>query len=125
MKIGGRWMSCASLALLLAGSAVAGIKTWQVGSGNWSDGANWAGGVPVAGDDVVITNASANVLLAASTPALTSLTLSGKLVCTNWSTSLQAQSVSVATGGLITLPNAFSETQMSNRVWIVCSNDGW
>ncbi|NLF21660.1 MAG: hypothetical protein GX590_00700 [Lentisphaerae bacterium] len=117
-----RNVSIAAL-LVLGWQAPAAVKIWQTPSaGRWDDPAHWLGGLPAAGDDVVITNAGAEVLVTAATPALNSLTLSRRLVCSNWTTRIEARMVSIGTGGAITLPPAFTESQMSNRVWIVCSN---
>jgi len=108
----------------MAISASAGVKTWQTaGTGDWFTAANWEGNVaPVAGDDVLITNTSASVILSNATPALSSLTLSRTLVFTNWASALNASTVSVQSNGLMTLLGAFTNNMMSNNVYIVCSN---
>jgi len=107
-----------------ASSASAGVKTWQTpGSGDWFDTTNWAGNVlPVDGDNVLITNAGASVILSSSTPALSSVTLSQTMVFTNWDSALNATSVTVQNGGVMTLPGAFTDFDMSNNVYVVCSN---
>ena len=108
--------------LVLGWQASAEVKIWQAAGGRWDEPSHWLGGAPVAGDDVVITNVGAEVLVTAATPALNSLTLTRRLVCSNWTTRVEARAVVIAAGGVITLPPAFRETGMSNRVWIVCSN---
>jgi len=119
---------CRLLALVMVAvlawsrGGMAGTKTWQAGAGNWEDGANWGDVVPQPGDDVYITNTSASVVLSNATPVLSSLTLSKMLTFTNWTTSLSASNVTIQSGGRMELPAAFTESQMSNRVWIVCTN---
>ena len=123
MMLALRKMVSITALLVLGWQAPAAVKIWQTPSaGRWDEPAHWMGGLPAAGDDVVITNAGAEVLVTAATPALNSLTLSRRLVCSNWTTRIEARMVSIGTGGAITLPPAFTESQMSNRVWIVCSN---
>ena len=59
---------------------------------------------------------------------LTGLALTGftptnaTLTFTNWSTCLTASNVVVRSGSVVTLPAAFADNQMSNRVWIICTN---
>ncbi len=107
------------LAINLAGSP----KFWQGDAGSWHDAENWLGGLPETGDEVWITNHTAEVLLTNTTPVLSAFNLErGTLVFTNWNTALRAQQVEIADGGVMTLPPAFMESQMSNRVWVVCSN---
>ncbi len=85
---------------------------------NWSDGGNWSAGVPAAGHEVTV--ASGSILLADETAELASFTMTGgTLTFTNWTTRLRAATVEVS-GGTLTLPPAFTEQQMSNRIWIVC-----
>ena len=116
----------AFFALMLGtGVCAAGTKTWNAGTNDWFVDGNWlGGGHPVAGDDVVITNAGATVLLTNSTAALSSLTISNTatLVFSNWNTTLSATNVTIMTAAVLTLPGAFTTNQMSNNVCIVCSN---
>lgn len=110
-------------AMVFCGNASATTRTWATaGAGTWENGANWGGTAPQTGDDVVITNAGASVLLSGATPVLSSVTLSRTLVFTNWTTLLTASNVIVQSGGVVTLPPAFTDVQPSNRVWIVCTN---
>ena len=108
---------------LLATGLVASPKVWQGDAGNWHDAENWLGGLPEAGDEAWITNSTANVLLTNATPVLSAFKLErGILIFTNWNTALRAHQVDIGDGSSMTLPPAFMESQMSNRVWIVCSN---
>ncbi len=98
-------------------------RIWQAGVGEWSEPANWSDSVvPGAGDDVVITNEGASVWLRETTPDLGSLTLSRTLVFTNWTTTLVATNVTIQNGGVMTLPGHFTNTEMSNRVHVVCTD---
>lgn len=117
------------LFLFLAGifPAQAATKTWTgaAGTNDWFVAGNWnagAGPAPVAGDDVVIATAGASVLLTNSTPPLSSLILSNSLVFSNWDTKLSATNVTILTNGVMTLPGAFTNSMMSNNVYVICSN---
>lgn len=113
------------LALVFCGGIFvqAAERTWESMEGEWADPTNWSGGaVPQAGESVFITNADARVTLAASTPFLGSLTLSQTLVFTNWTTALTATNVTILSGGVMTLPGHFTNTEMSNRVQVVCTD---
>ncbi|MBI2437799.1 MAG: hypothetical protein HYV36_03165, partial [Lentisphaerae bacterium] len=108
----------------LCAPAGATTYTWNANTtGDWSAAANWTpSGPPNDGDDAVITNSGASVILSSSSSNLASLTLSKTLTFTNWDTALTATNVTILTNGAMTLPAAFTNNQMSNRVWIVCSN---
>ncbi len=123
IKIGRRGAILVGACLVAAGSRAA-ERHWKAGvDGDWGASANWVGeAVPAAGDDVFITNAGARVTLAASTPVLGSLALSRTLVFTNWTTALTATNVAILSGGVMTLPAAFTDTGMSNRVCVVCTH---
>ena len=100
-------------------------KTWKAATtGDWFEASNWeeVGGAPQAGDEVVITADGAWVLLTNSTDYLGSFTLSQTLVFSNWNTTLSATNVTILTNGVVTLPPAFTDVQMSNNVYLVCSN---
>lgn len=71
------------------------------------------------GDDVVVP-AGETLVLDESTPRLGSLTVKGTLCLSNWMTRVSAGSVVVSSGGVIRPAAAFADTEMSNRVWIVC-----
>ena len=108
---------------LLTTNVAASPKVWQGDAGNWHDAENWLGGLPEVGDEAWITNSTAHVLLTNATPILSTFKLErGTLVFTNWTTALRAHEVNIGNVGSMTLPPAFMESQMSNRVWIVCSN---
>ncbi len=110
---------------LLAGSVPAATVTWTgAANSNWFDTNNWSGlALPVAGDSVLITNAGNNVLLTGSPPYLLSFAISNKtLIFSNWDACLSATNFTIGSGGTITVANAFTTSQMSNRVDIVCSN---
>lgn len=94
---------------------------------NWFDGGNWSVGVPSNGEHVVIdTNyvtAYTNILLTSSTPWLASFSISNRMLTfSNWGTVLQATNVTLWNKGVLTLPPAYTNNQMSNLVYIVCSN---
>ncbi len=87
--------------------------------GHWTDAAIWEGGVPAAGQDVLIP-AGKTVTVSSATAVLNSLTNSGTLIFTNWTTLLSAGNITI--DGLVTLPAAYTNNQMSNRVWMACTN---
>ena len=101
--------------------------TWNGSVDNdWFNETNWSPAhVPVAGDAVVIDSSAApatNLVLSSDTAALASLTITdAMLVFTNWTTALNATSVTIGDGGVFTLPPAFANGAMSNRVHVVCS----
>lgn len=100
------------------------VWTGEAGT-DWFTPANWAGGqVPGEGDSVLIDGTTAqnpSVLLSSATPRLSSFTLtSATLTVTNWSTRLEATTVTIGDHGILTLPEAFEMGAMSNRVHIVC-----
>ncbi len=107
---------------VVAGGAQA-QKTWS-GTGDWFTAtANWSPSPPADGDAVTVTTGSL-LLLTNSTPELASFTLSGGTVtCSNWWAAVRATTVAL-NGGTLTCsgPFDYSDTAMSNRVWIVCSN---
>lgn len=111
---------------LIVGAAVARAetRTWKSNvTGDWAAPGSWNEGVvPTDGDAVFITNAGASAFLSGSSSNLASLTLSRPLTFTNWDTALFATNVTILTNGIMTLPLAFTTNQMSNRVWVVCSN---
>lgn len=110
--------------LVGAGVARADTRTWKNNTtGDWSVPGNWVEGVvPADGDDVIIANSGASAILSSESANLSSLTLSRTLTFTNWTTALIATNVTIQNNGIMTLPPAFTTSQMSNRVWVVCSN---
>ena len=111
--------------LLLIGVGQSQGRVWVGGtSSDWFDGSNWnPAGIPQSGDDVTIPSAASAPLLTSSTPALASLTVStGTLTCTNWDTVINATVITIQNTGKITLPDAFADNVMSNRIHIICSD---
>lgn len=105
---------------LNVGTAWAVQRTWIGAGWDWFDPVNWDTGVPGDGDDAVINSGSAR--LTNTTATLASFAMGGgTLTFTNWSTCLIATQVTIA-AGTVTLPAAFLSSDISNRVWIVCSN---
>jgi hypothetical protein len=88
---------------------------------DWHNPLNWnLHAVPVAGSEAVIGTGS--VLLTNATPDLASFTMSGgTLTFSNWTACISATHVMLE-AGTVTLPPAFTENQMSNRVWFVCTD---
>jgi hypothetical protein len=107
--------------MALAFPAKAAKTTAWSGTGDWfSASANWSEGAPAEGDTAVL--ASGTVLLTNATPALAAFTnLGGVLAFSNWSARLAAVSIDLS-GGTLQPVSAFSEIDMSNRVWLACSN---
>jgi hypothetical protein len=99
-------------------------KAWSVAAGNWHVDENWnPAGVPGAGESVTVSVANAVITLADETANLGSFVMTaGKVVFTNWHSRIRAADVGIA-GGSLTVASAFADTEMSNRVWIVCQND--
>lgn len=113
-----------ALVLALCAPARAMTNNWKASTtGDWSDAANWVEGfIPTNGDDAVITNSGASVIISSSSSNLNSLTLSRTLWFTNWDTYLQASNVSILSNGSMTCVGAFTNNAMSNRVYIICTN---
>ena len=116
------WLAVGGMTVAFGDSSI-----WKTTSGDWSTAGNWDGGVPAVNDDVYITNANAEVYLNSSTPYLKSLTIGNEtaaLVCSNWTTTISATSITVEANGTITCAGPFTTNApaMSNRVDIVCSN---
>lgn len=113
-----------ALATAFSCGQLAWAKNWSGPTGEWHNAANWEpSGVPAAGEAVTVSVANAVISLTNETADLGAFTMTaGKLVFSNWLTRLIATNVTIS-GGTVTVANAFSETDMSNRVWIVCSND--
>ncbi len=102
-----------------------GLFTWTgAGDGSdWHDPYNWSViAVPVAGEPVII-DGGASVSLTNSTAALDSLTLdNATLTVSNWMTRVEADTVTIGEGATVSPAGPFFETDMSNRVWIVCND---
>ena len=99
------------LKCVLAGACVAGLF---VANAATTTDPEWE-----AGADVTIASGD-TVILTQSTPELNSLTVSGTLSCSNWTTRVYAKTFTVKNKGVVTVPCAFTESQMSNRVYVVC-----
>ncbi len=98
-------------------------RCWR-GSGEWHASAtNWVPeGLPGPGDHVFIESGSA-VLAAPAAVASVTVRNGAVLTFTNWATCLAASGeVRVGSGGVLTCAGPFLDTEMSNRVHVVCSN---
>ncbi len=86
-------------------------------NGDWFEPTHWTpNGIPGEETDHVTLSAG-SILLTNQTLSLASFTMSGgTLVFSNWSARLTADQIAI-TGGEVTLPPAFTDFQMSNRVW--------
>lgn len=113
-------LSLALASLLSFTGALAAIWVGPT-DGDWFTDANWdPSGVPGPGDAVSITNG--RVLLTNSTANLAEFTLTNAVVVfSNWDTTLAATNLAIWNNGTITVANAFTTSQMSNRVRIVCA----
>jgi hypothetical protein len=104
-------------------AAPATTNFWKGGGAttSWNNRANWLAGVPAANQHAAITQAVSVVLDQPSSPLASFTMTAGTLTFANWTTCLRAETVGLR-GGTLTLPPPFTDKQMSNRVWIVCSN---
>ena len=103
------------------------LNEWQGGDEtnptDWNTAGNWSDGVPSAGDNVVIPPGVANMpVLAASTPTLASILIRGTLTTTNWTTCLNATTVTVSSSGTLTSGAAVTNETDLSRVWINCTD---
>ena len=121
-RIGG--IAALALAAIVVPWPMAWARDWVGPTGDWHTDSNWSpSGVPAAGEDVTVSVANAVISLTNETATLGSFTMTGgQLVFSNWYTRLIATNVAL-NGGTNTLPAAFTNGGMSNRVWIVCSNN--
>lgn len=113
--------------VVMAVTAQAGTKNWKTATtGNWSTVASWVeNALPIAGDDVIITNAGAAAILSTSTPLLNSVLVKGSITFTNWDSTLKAVTVTVLSGGQIThYINTATNAPWTptSRVVIECTN---
>ena len=102
------------------------MRVWKSAAGNWNEASKWTEGaagqtVPAAGESVIIP-AGSTVALSESTPRHASVAVAGTIVMTNWATRLEADAITVSSGGNLTCAGPFSETEMSNRVWVACND---
>ncbi|MBI2437825.1 MAG: G8 domain-containing protein, partial [Lentisphaerae bacterium] len=118
------------LLLLMTVPSRAVTNTWITAgpsTNDWFVGTNWSGGVPAAGDDVVITNPTVVILLTNSAPSsewLSSLTISNTatLKFSNWNTTLSATNVTIQSGAQMTVAAWPTNGSNSNNLYIACSN---
>jgi hypothetical protein len=113
-----------ALLALWALSGVASDRTWSglAGDKNWFNAANWSpsDSAPLAGESATITNGT--ILLNGSTPVLNTFSITNAtLTFTNWSAALSATNVYIRNAATLTLPPAYTNNQMSNRVHVICS----
>lgn len=121
-------MACLSLlcsSVIPFYSVIAGEDRTWTGAGDgrdWFDAANWQpAGVPGASDSVTIGNGK-TVVLTNSTEMLSSLSISSTLMCSNWTTCVRSENISLLSGAVVRPVCGFTDTGMSNRVWIVANS---
>jgi hypothetical protein len=96
-------------------------RIWT-GTGNWTSSTNWSPvGIPGIEDQAVISTGTVTISDTRLTGGLI-VTNGGIVLFTNWTASLTASNVVVATGGTITVAGPFIDGQMSNRIYVVCTN---
>jgi len=101
----------------------AGTYTWNNAGSSWFSDANWDGDAGFPGNGDTATVNSGTILLTNDTGYLSSLTMNGgTLVMSNWSTTLSATNIDINATATVTLPNAFNNVAMSNRLHFVCGN---
>ena len=114
-----------SVTMVLAGGVFAATVTYTGGDAtdatDWFAPDNWGGATPAAGDDVVVPSGFSPVL-SNSTPQYASVSVGGTIVFTNWTTRLNATTVTIPSGGILTCAGPFTDTEMSNRVWVACTD---
>ena len=81
----------AVVALVCVGTAEGATRTWKASTtGDWSDSGNWVEGVvPIAGDDVYVTNSGASAVLNTPSAVLKTIVISETLTMTNWTPSVR------------------------------------
>ena len=109
------------VAMLLPVWAADVVWTGADATDDWFAPSNWNGAVPAVGDNVTIP-AGASVVLSNSTPALASISVSGTLTFTNWTTRLNATTVTIPFGGMLTCGAAVTNAADLSRVWISCTD---
>jgi hypothetical protein len=98
----------------------AGLPITWTGTGNWMSFTNWSPpGVPGLNDTVLVQTGTVTLSEAYRIGSLV-VSNGASLVFSNWTTCLTAGNVTVLSNGIMTLPAAFTEAQMSNRIWVVC-----
>ena len=100
---------------------------WTGGAvGRWDDPANWGGVVPAEGKKVLLeaSGRDITVVLDSESAALSRFRILGEeghtatLVVSNWTTRLSADEIQIGAGGVIKCVGAFTDNEMSNRVWL-------
>lgn len=119
------------------GTGTASFIAEPAADASWFDAANWVGGeLPVAGDAVTVApnegrgeKKKYTLVLDAPTPRYASVELKHGdgtggcvLTMTNWTTRLEADTVTLGGSAVITCAGPFGENEMSNRIWIVCND---
>ncbi|OGV61665.1 MAG: hypothetical protein A2498_06115 [Lentisphaerae bacterium RIFOXYC12_FULL_60_16] len=93
-------------------------RTWS-GAGEWIDAGRWTPiGMPGLRDQAAIVSGTVSIPHPVWAGSLV-VSNGATVIFTNWHDGVSAQSVDIS--GTITLPAAFEETAMSNRVRITCT----
>ncbi len=101
---------------------------WVGGFGNWNDPNKWTNTsgiamVPGDGDTAMILTAGSSVRVDTATAELSLFRMTtGILVFSNWNTRLSAADIRIE-GGTVTLPNAFTWLEPSNRIWLAAGTN--
>jgi hypothetical protein len=97
-------------------------RTWT-GQANWLSPTNWSPeGVPGSNDAIILKSGTSLVSIASTINSLL-ISNGATLVFSNWNTCLTvAGPVTVWSNGFLSLPGAFATNQMSNRIWIACTD---
>ena len=92
------------------------------GDGQWDTPENWyPAGVPSRGDDITIPGA-VSVTVTNTTAELGSLTLTGALVFTNWTTCVRANTVRLLKNSSVTCAGPVADEADMSRVWFACGD---
>ena len=95
-------------------------KTWT-GTGDWAGFTNWSPvGTPGPLDAAIIVSGTAAITNSAGVVSLV-VSNGAKIVFTNWMTKLSVTNTCTI-NGTVTIRPAFGNDDMSNRVWIACSD---
>jgi len=115
-------------AILLQPSVQAATKTWNGSTDvNWSNAANWTGGLPVTGDDVVLTGAGANRPTNLDiTVSLNSLTIDATATAAFTITATGANAITLTgTGTSLTVNTAAANHVLSIPIAIPATMTTW
>jgi|GEM_PF-1466217 len=114
-----------SASLTIADAGLTRITNSTTAAGGWFDATKWSlARAPAAGDDVRVLH---NMLLTNSTAWIRSCLVSNAMITfSNWNTKLKVgyDVVLAQTSGRtnLTCAGPYGASQMSNRVWVACSN---